>query len=73
MPMRHTFLLSDEKLCYEEEPVLRHVEPPLSSLLELVCDYQNACMLFDTLHSPYALIILFAICIYLPCCGYRVS
>lgn len=35
MPMRHTFLLSDEKLCYEEEPVLRHVEPPLSSLLEL--------------------------------------
>nr|CAL63610.1 acetyl-coenzyme A carboxylase [Alopecurus myosuroides] len=35
MPMRRTFLLSEEKLCYEEEPILRHVEPPLSALLEL--------------------------------------
>ncbi|XP_062184107.1 acetyl-CoA carboxylase 2-like isoform X3 [Phragmites australis] len=34
-PMRHTFLWSDEKLCYEEEQILRHVEPPLSALLEL--------------------------------------
>jgi acetyl-CoA carboxylase/biotin carboxylase 1 len=41
MPMRRTFLLSDEKLGYEEEPILRHVEPPLSSLLELVCDSSN--------------------------------
>ncbi|XP_062225261.1 acetyl-CoA carboxylase 2 isoform X2 [Phragmites australis] len=35
MTMRHTFLWSDEKLCYEEEQILRHVEPPLSALLEL--------------------------------------
>ncbi|CAO2041466.1 unnamed protein product [Urochloa humidicola] len=35
MPMRHTFIWSDEKSCYEEEQILRHVEPPLSSLLEL--------------------------------------
>ncbi|OEL17844.1 Acetyl-CoA carboxylase 2 [Dichanthelium oligosanthes] len=35
MPMRHTFLWSDEKSCYEEEQILRHVEPPLSVLLEL--------------------------------------
>uniref|UniRef100_A0A0D9WEQ7 Uncharacterized protein n=1 Tax=Leersia perrieri TaxID=77586 RepID=A0A0D9WEQ7_9ORYZ len=35
MTMRHTFLWSDEKLSYEEEPILRHVEPPLSALLEL--------------------------------------
>jgi acetyl-CoA carboxylase/biotin carboxylase 1 len=37
MPMRHTFLWSDERSCYEEEQILRHVEPPLSTLLELVC------------------------------------
>jgi acetyl-CoA carboxylase / biotin carboxylase 1 len=37
MPMRHTFLWFDEKNCYEEEHILRHVEPPLSALLELVC------------------------------------
>ncbi|AQK42560.1 acetyl-coenzyme A carboxylase1 [Zea mays] len=35
MPMRHTFLWFDEKNCYEEEHILRHVEPPLSALLEL--------------------------------------
>ncbi|XP_052155792.1 acetyl-CoA carboxylase 2 [Oryza glaberrima] len=35
MTMRRTFLWSDEKLSYEEEPILRHVEPPLSALLEL--------------------------------------
>lgn len=35
MPMRHTFLWLDEKSCYEEEQILRHVEPPLSALLEL--------------------------------------
>ncbi|CAO2034081.1 unnamed protein product [Urochloa humidicola] len=35
MPMRHTFIWSDEKSCYEEEQILRHVEPPLSLLLEL--------------------------------------
>ncbi len=38
MTMRRTFLWSDEKLSYEEEPILRHVEPPLSALLELVRD-----------------------------------
>ena len=37
MPMRHSFLWSDEKSCYDEEQILRHVEPPLSALLELVC------------------------------------
>jgi acetyl-CoA carboxylase / biotin carboxylase 1 len=37
MPMRHTFLWLDDKSCYEEEQILRHVEPPLSTLLELVC------------------------------------
>jgi acetyl-CoA carboxylase/biotin carboxylase 1 len=46
MPMRRTFLLSEERLCYEEEPILRHVEPPLSSLLELVCNtHQTDCTL----------------------------
>ncbi|ONM18428.1 acetyl-CoA carboxylase2 [Zea mays] len=35
MPMRHTFLWLDDKSCYEEEQILRHVEPPLSTLLEL--------------------------------------
>jgi acetyl-CoA carboxylase / biotin carboxylase 1 len=37
MPMRHTFVWSDEKLGYMEERLLQHVEPPLSALLELVC------------------------------------
>ena len=37
MPMRHSFVWSDEKCCYDEEQILRHVEPPLSALLELVC------------------------------------
>lgn len=35
-PMRHSFHWSSEKLYYEEEPLLRHLEPPLSTYLELV-------------------------------------
>lgn len=35
-PMRHSFYWSAEKLYYEEEPLLRHLEPPLSIYLELV-------------------------------------
>lgn len=38
-PMRHSFYWSEEKLYYEEEPLLRHVEPPLSIYLELVSYY----------------------------------
>ncbi|KAF8377274.1 hypothetical protein HHK36_030649 [Tetracentron sinense] len=34
-PMRHSFHWSAEKLYYEEEPLLRHLEPPLSIFLEL--------------------------------------
>ncbi|XP_077213206.1 acetyl-CoA carboxylase 1-like isoform X2 [Tasmannia lanceolata] len=34
-PMRHPFHWSAEKLYYEEEPLLRHLEPPLSTFLEL--------------------------------------
>ncbi|KAG7973943.1 hypothetical protein I3843_06G021300 [Carya illinoinensis] len=34
-PMRHSFHWSGEKLYYEEEPLLRHLEPPLSIYLEL--------------------------------------
>ncbi|XP_052203206.1 acetyl-CoA carboxylase 1-like [Diospyros lotus] len=34
-PMRHSFHWSEEKLHYEEEPLLRHLEPPLSIYLEL--------------------------------------
>ncbi|EPS71958.1 hypothetical protein M569_02800 [Genlisea aurea] len=35
-PMRHSFYWSSEKLYYDEEPLLRHLEPPLSIYLELV-------------------------------------
>ncbi|KAK4374393.1 hypothetical protein RND71_005070 [Anisodus tanguticus] len=34
-PMRHSFHWSAEKLHYQEEPLLRHLEPPLSIYLEL--------------------------------------
>ncbi|KAJ7959050.1 Acetyl CoA carboxylase [Quillaja saponaria] len=34
-PMRHSFHWSAEKLYYEEEPLLRHLEPPLSIYLEV--------------------------------------
>ncbi|XP_010269187.1 PREDICTED: acetyl-CoA carboxylase 1-like [Nelumbo nucifera] len=34
-PMRHSFHWSPEKCYYEEEPLLRHLEPPLSIFLEL--------------------------------------
>eukprot|EP01018_Ginkgo_biloba_P038670 Gb_33780 [translate_table: standard] len=34
-PMRHCFHWSTENQCYEEEPLLRNVEPPLSNFLEL--------------------------------------
>ncbi|KAL5074835.1 hypothetical protein RYX36_013819 [Vicia faba] len=34
-PMRHSFHWSAEKLYYEEEPLLQHLEPPLSIYLEL--------------------------------------
>ncbi|KAK1267607.1 Acetyl-CoA carboxylase 1 [Acorus gramineus] len=42
-PMRHSFDWSSEKLHYEEEPLLRHLEPPLSTFLELdkLKGYQN--------------------------------
>lgn len=36
-PMRHSFYWSLGKQYYEEEPLLRHLEPPLSTYLELVC------------------------------------
>lgn len=35
-PMRHSFHSSEEKFYFEEEPLLRHLEPPLSIYLELV-------------------------------------
>lgn len=38
-PMRHSFSWSTEKLYYEEQPILRHLEPPLSTFLELVCTF----------------------------------
>ncbi|XP_015697314.2 acetyl-CoA carboxylase 1 [Oryza brachyantha] len=34
-PMRHSFQWSVNKIYYEEDPMLRHVEPPLSTFLEL--------------------------------------
>ncbi|ERM94222.1 hypothetical protein AMTR_s00010p00206450 [Amborella trichopoda] len=34
-PMRHSFHWLSDKLHYEEEPLLRHLEPPLSTFLEL--------------------------------------
>lgn len=34
-PMRHSFYWSAEKNYYDEEPLLRHLEPPLSTYLEL--------------------------------------
>lgn len=40
-PMRHSFHWSPEKFYYEEEPLLRHLEPPLSIYLELVCCLQT--------------------------------
>lgn len=41
VPMRHSFHWSAEKLYYKEEPLLRHLEPPLSIYLELVCILLN--------------------------------
>lgn len=35
-PMRHSFHWSAEKLYFEEDALLRHLEPPLSIYLELV-------------------------------------
>ncbi|KAK4390250.1 Acetyl-CoA carboxylase 1 [Sesamum angolense] len=42
-PMRHSFHWSAAKLYYEEQPLLRHLEPPLSIYLELdkLKDYEN--------------------------------
>eukprot|EP00252_Welwitschia_mirabilis_P026842 TRINITY_DN895_c0_g2_i1.p1 TRINITY_DN895_c0_g2~~TRINITY_DN895_c0_g2_i1.p1 ORF type:complete len:1412 (+),score=328.98 TRINITY_DN895_c0_g2_i1:616-4236(+) len=34
-PMRHCFNWSFRNQCFEEEPLLRHLQPPLSNLLEL--------------------------------------
>ncbi|RWW13354.1 hypothetical protein GW17_00022947 [Ensete ventricosum] len=36
VPMRHSFHWSAEKMYYEEEPLLRQLEPPLSTFLELI-------------------------------------
>lgn len=35
-PIRHSFHWSMEKQYYAEEPLMRHLEPPLSIYLELV-------------------------------------
>ncbi|KAL3655269.1 acetyl-coenzyme-A carboxylase [Castilleja foliolosa] len=42
-PMRHSFHWSAEKFYYAEEPLLRHLEPPLAIYLELdkLKDYEN--------------------------------
>ncbi|KAL8058416.1 hypothetical protein ABFX02_03G016600 [Erythranthe guttata] len=42
-PIRHSFHWSTEKLYYVEQPLLRHLEPPLSIYLELdkLKDYEN--------------------------------
>nr|ASZ00206.1 acetyl-CoA carboxylase 2 [Geranium incanum] len=42
-PMRHSFHWSAEKRYFEEEPLLRHLEPPLSNYLELdkLKSYEN--------------------------------
>nr|AHC53984.1 plastid transported acetyl-CoA carboxylase [Eleusine indica] len=50
MPMRHTFVWSDEKLGYVEERLLQHVEPPLSALLEL--EKLNVKGYNDTKYTP---------------------
>lgn len=41
-PMRHSFHWSEEKHYYEEEPLLRHLEPPLSIYLEVVCHLHSS-------------------------------
>lgn len=35
--MRHSFHWFEEKLYFAEDALLRHLEPPLSIYLELVC------------------------------------
>lgn len=52
VPMRHSFHWSAEKLYFEEEPLLRHLEPPLSIYLELVCillNFISSCYLYPIL------------------------
>ena len=36
VPIRHCFHWSEEGQNFVEEPILRHVEPPVANLLELV-------------------------------------
>ena len=46
-PMRHSFHWTAEKSYYEEEPLLRHLEPPLSIYLELVSCTRRKCFYLD--------------------------
>ena len=46
-PMRHSFHWSEEKLYYAEEPLLRHLEPPLSIYLELVSYFFQVPLLYQ--------------------------
>jgi acetyl-CoA carboxylase / biotin carboxylase 1 len=59
-PMRHSFQWSIDKLYYEEDPMVRHVEPPLSTFLELVC-----CYILLNLFEPYILLYMYHLTIYL--------
>lgn len=55
-PMRHSFQWSVDKLYYEEDPMLRHVEPPLSTFLELVRSYIHTFSYFFLQHFHILLI-----------------
>lgn len=46
-PMRHSFHWSGETFYYKEEPLLRHLEPPLSIYLELVSRYMVESSVYD--------------------------
>ncbi|XP_038715965.1 acetyl-CoA carboxylase 1-like [Tripterygium wilfordii] len=59
-PMRHSFHWSSEQLYYEEEPLLRHLEPPLSIFLELekLKGYESICYIPSRDHQWHLYTVL---------------
>lgn len=57
-PTRHCFQWSHEHHYFAEEPLLRHVEPPLSNLLELVMTIPVPTQFFQTLRTFHTIKIV---------------
>lgn len=64
-PVRHSFQWSLDKLYYEEDPLQRHLEPPLSIFLELVYHYTLMDQLSFSFFILMSLLTIYCLCVFI--------